>query len=38
MLNKISQTKTDTVWYCLYVKSKKKIQQTSEYNRKETDS
>jgi len=24
MLNKISQTKTDTVWYRLYVKSKKK--------------
>jgi len=40
MLNKISQTKTDTVWYRLYVKSKKKkkLQQTSEYNRKETDS
>ena len=37
MLSKTSQTKTNTVWYHLYVKSKI-IKQTSEYNKKETDS
>ena len=33
MLSKTSQTKTNTVWYHLYVKSKK-LQQISEYNKK----
>ena len=30
MLSEISQTKTNTVWYHLYVESKK---ETSEYNK-----
>ena len=34
---KWSKSKTNTVWYHLYVESKK-IQQTSEYNKKEVDS
>ena len=33
----ISQRKTNTTWYHLYVESEK-IQQISEYNRKETES
>ena len=37
MLSQIRQRKTNTVWYHLYVESKK-TQQTSEYNIKETDS
>ena len=37
MLSEISQTKTKTVCYHLYVESKK-TQQTSEYNKKEADS
>ena len=37
MLSEISQRKINTIWYCLYVESKK-IQQTSEYNKKEADS
>ena len=37
MLNEISQRKTNTVWYHLYVKSKK-IQQCTESNKKEADS
>ena len=37
MLSEISQRKTNAVWYQLYVESKK-TQQTSEYNKKETDS
>ena len=36
-VNEISQRKINTVWYHLYVKSKI-IKQTSEYNKKETDS
>ena len=36
MLSEISQRKTNTVWYHLYVESKK-IQQTSVYNKKEAD-
>ena len=32
-----SQTKTNTVWHHLYMESKK-IQQTSEYDKKEADS
>ena len=37
MLSEISQRKTNAIWYQLYVESKK-TQQTSEYNKKETDS
>ena len=37
ILSDISQTKTNTVCYHLYVESKK-IKQTKEYNKKETDS
>ena len=37
MLSEISQTKKNTVWYHLYVESKK-IQQTSELKKKEADS
>ena len=36
-LSVLSQTKTNTVWYHLYVESKN-IQQPSEYNKKEADS
>ena len=36
MLSEINQTKTNTVCYQLYVESKK-IQQTSEHNKTETD-
>ena len=34
MLSEISQTKKLTIWYHLYVESKKN-QQTSEYNKKQ---
>ena len=37
MLSEISQKERNTVWYQLYVASKK-IQQTSEYDKKEADS
>ena len=37
ILGEISQSKTDIKWYNSYVESKK-MQQTSEYNKKETDS
>ena len=36
MLSEISPRKTNTVWYHLYVKSKK-IQQSSEYNKNNAD-
>ena len=35
MLNEVSQRRINTEWYHLYVESKI-IQQTSEYNKKET--
>ena len=39
MPSEISQRKTNTVWYHLYVESKKKkIQQIDEYKKKEADS
>lgn len=36
IISRISQTKTDIVWYHLYVESKKKkkAQQTSKYNKR----
>ena len=37
MLSKISQRNTNIVWYYFYV-GPKKVQKTSEYNKKETDS
>ena len=37
MPSEISQRKTNTVWYHLYVESKN-LQQTSQYNVKEADS
>ena len=37
VLSEISQRKPNTVWYHLYVEAKK-IQQTSEYNKKEAES
>ena len=37
MLSEISQRKTNTVCYHIYVESKKRIQQISEYNKKERD-
>ena len=38
MLTEISQRKTNTVEYQLYVESKKQSKQTSEYNKTEKDS
>ena len=37
MLSGVRQRKANTVWYHLYVETKKSWQ-TSEYNKKETDS
>ena len=34
MPSEISQRKTNTVWYHLYVESKKKIQQINEYKKR----